>query len=167
MRQPLAPHIEFKSVSPQYYKVLLLRSLMACVIVLAVPIVLIFLLDARPGGFVFYLLIGIAVLILALFGLIFAFARRRARAIGYALQEEELIVKKGIMFQALTVVPYGRMQTVNVRSGPLNNRYGLAEIELVTASVNSGASIPGIERAEAEELRARLTKLGTANLEGL
>ncbi|VEI13658.1 PH domain-containing protein [Trueperella bialowiezensis] len=94
-------------------------------------------------------------------------ALRRARAFGYAELDNELLVRSGIMFHRVSVVPYGRMQQVNVETGPLLKRYGLASVELVTASADTNASIPGVAIEEAERLRDKLTALGEANMEGL
>ncbi|XCB29412.1 PH domain-containing protein [Arcanobacterium hippocoleae] len=119
--------------------------------------------DGFPGA-----LIWVAAAIPVICGLAaLFFAKRRARAIGYFEGESELTIHRGIMFQHLTVVPYGRMQQVNVASGPLLGRYDLAKIVLVTASADSDAAIPGITRAEAERLREKLTDLGSAQMEGL
>ncbi|WP_205857615.1 PH domain-containing protein, partial [Phytoactinopolyspora endophytica] len=48
------------------------------------------------------------------------------RAWGYAERQEDLLVTRGVMFRKLTVVPYGRMQFVDVDSGPLDRKFGLA-----------------------------------------
>ncbi|MGO1594651.1 MAG: PH domain-containing protein [Ancrocorticia sp.] len=92
---------------------------------------------------------------------------RRVRAMGYAELEGELVIKRGIMFSKLEVVPYGRMQQVTVSSGPLMSRYGLASVDLVTASSGTDGQIPAVSKEEAERLRVKLTALGQANMEGL
>ena len=49
----------------------------------------------------------------------------------------------------------------------LHTRMGLASVELVTASLQSGAKIPGLPRADAEQLRDRLTAIGIGDEDGL
>ena len=39
---------------------------------------------------------------------------RQVRATGYALRQDDLLVVTGIMFRRLVIVPYGRMQLVDV-----------------------------------------------------
>lgn len=69
---------------------------------------------------------------------------RRTRAFGYAETENELVLRRGLMFRSLEVIPYGRLQKVTVDSGPFLRRAGLADISLVTASSRSGrSSMPG------------------------
>ncbi|WP_051426465.1 PH domain-containing protein [Jiangella gansuensis] len=92
---------------------------------------------------------------------------RNWRAWGYAERLDDLLVTHGVMYRKLTVVPYGRMQFVDVASGPLERRYGLATIQLHTASPATDAKIPGLPAAEAARLRDRLSALGEAQAAGL
>src|SRR3954447_22683668 len=52
--------------------------------------------------------------------------RRQVPAITWAEGEEELVVRRGRMFRTLVSVPYGRLQFVDVQSGPLERRFGMA-----------------------------------------
>ena len=92
---------------------------------------------------------------------------RQAKAIGYAERDDDLLVRRGIMFHKATVVPYGRLQFVDVDSGPIDRMFGLATVKLHTASAATDATIPGLPRAEADRLRDSLAGLGQANLAGL
>jgi len=92
---------------------------------------------------------------------------RQVRAIGYAERDDDLLIRKGVMFRSLVVVPYGRMQFVDVQAGPLDRWGGIARVQLHTASPSSDASIPGLPPAEADRLRDRLAIRGEAQLAGL
>jgi membrane protein YdbS with pleckstrin-like domain len=92
---------------------------------------------------------------------------RQWRAIGYAEREDDLLVVRGVLFRQLVVVPYGRMQFVDVKAGPLDRRFGLAAVQLHTASASTDASIPGLATDEAARLRDRLAALGEARSAGL
>ena len=92
--------------------------------------------------------------------------RRQVPAIGYAEMGDELAVRRGIMFKKLTLVPYGRMQYIEVDSGPIARRYGIATVTLHTAAV-SEAEIPGLPHEEAVRLRDRLSKRSESMLAGL
>jgi len=92
---------------------------------------------------------------------------RNWRAWGYAERDDDLLVTHGVLFRKLTVVPYGRMQFVDVQSGPLERRLGLATVQLHTASPASDARIPGLPPDEAARLRDRLAALGEAQAAGL
>lgn len=92
---------------------------------------------------------------------------RWVRAWGYVERDEDLYLTHGLWFRELTVIPYGRMQAVKVESGPLTRAFGLASVELVTASLQSGAKIPGLPRDDAEQLRDRLTAIGIGDQDAL
>lgn len=92
---------------------------------------------------------------------------RNARWWGYAERDEDLYVKHGVMFRAMVVVPYGRMQYVDVQSGPLEQLFKIASVHLHTASPGTSARIPGLPAGEAARLRDRLTTHGEAQAAGL
>jgi len=92
---------------------------------------------------------------------------RRYRSWGYAEREDDLLVRRGVMFARLSVVPYGRMQFIDVTAGPLERAFGLATVRLHTAAAATDARIPGLEREEAARLRDSLTELGEAQAAGL
>jgi uncharacterized protein len=94
-------------------------------------------------------------------------AGRRVRAWGYAERAEDLLVRRGVMFRRLSVIPYGRMQYVEVTAGPFERTFGLATVQMHTAAAASDARIPGLPALEAARLRDQLTSLGEANAMGL
>ncbi len=105
--------------------------------------------------------------ILAL-GVLFAwFVRRRFRAWRYLERHEDLLVGRGVMVQRLSVVPYGRMQFVEVTAGPIERLFSLSTVKLHTAAAHSDARIPGLEPAEAARLRDQLTELGESMAAGM
>jgi uncharacterized protein len=93
--------------------------------------------------------------------------RRRFHAWAYQEREEDLVVSRGVMFRRQSVVPYGRMQFVDVTAGPVERIFKLSTVKLHTAAAASDARIPGLERAEAARLRDRLAALGEAKAAGL
>lgn len=106
-----------------------------------------------------------AVVILAAWGA--WLIRRQVSAISWVELEEEIVIRKGRLFRTLVSVPYGRLQYVDIQSGPLMRASGIASCEIHTASPESGGSLPGLPVAEAEALRARLAARGEAQRAGL
>jgi membrane protein YdbS with pleckstrin-like domain len=92
---------------------------------------------------------------------------RQVRATGYAEREDDLLVRRGVMFRSIVVVPYGRMQFVDVQAGPLARLLGYSSVQLHTASPGSDAHIDGLVPDEASRLRDRLAVRGEARLAGL
>jgi len=92
---------------------------------------------------------------------------RAVRAWGYAERERDLLVRHGLLVRRLSIVPYARMQFVDVTAGPLERAFHLATVQLHTAAAASDAKIPGLAPEEASRLRDRLTALGEDRAEGL
>ena len=91
----------------------------------------------------------------------------RSRAWGYAERDDDLLVRHGLLVRRLSIVPYARMQFVDVTAGPLERAFGLATVQLHTAAAATDARIPGLQPAEAARLRDRLAALGEDRAEGL
>jgi len=113
--------------------------------------------------------LGALAALVALLGLawVWAVVGRTVRSWGYAERAEDLLVTRGVLRRQLVVVPYGRMQFVDVTAGPLDRRFGLATVQLHTAAAATDASIPGLVPAEAARLRDRLAARGEATAAGL
>ena len=99
---------------------------------------------------------GIASLAAAL--LLFAWAilipRRRYRSWGYRLDEDELHIKSGLWVRSRTIVPFGRVQHIDVSQGPLERRFGVGMLILHTAGTrNSAVALPGLGLDEAGRIR--------------
>lgn len=92
---------------------------------------------------------------------------RQVRAMGYAEREDDLLVVRGIMFKQLAIVPYGRMQMVDLKAGPIDRALGIASVQLHTAAATSDAAIDGLEPDQAAALRDRLAERGEQRSAGL
>ena len=157
---PFAPDgVEFHPVSPRLITARLLVSLVANAVCLVAVIVL----GAMVNGWFYLAAAVLGVLTLWELWLI----PRQVRAMGYALAEDHLLWRKGIMFRRITVVPYGRMQFVDTSQGPLARHLGMAEVQLHTAAASTDATINGLPVNEAEHLRQILSERGEQRMAGL
>jgi membrane protein YdbS with pleckstrin-like domain len=93
--------------------------------------------------------------------------QRRVGSWGYLEREDDLLIRRGLLVRRLSVVPYGRMQFVDVTAGPVERPLGLATVRLHTAAAATDARIPGLDAAEAARLRDQLASLGEARAAGL
>jgi len=71
----------------------------------------------------------------------------------YELADDALELSHGVWFQEHSVVPWSRVQHVDISHGPLDRRFGLAQLKIHTASAKTNAKLPGVDAAEAERLR--------------
>ena len=92
---------------------------------------------------------------------------RRVRSIGYQLRQDDLLYRRGILFQRFVAVPYGRMQLVDINRGPLMRWLDLAELKFVTAAASTGVTLTGLPMADAEALRDQLVSLAESRRAGL
>jgi len=93
--------------------------------------------------------------------------QRRVRSWAYSEREDDLLVQRGVLVSRLSVVPYGRMQFVDVTAGPFERSFGLATVRMHTAAAATDARIPGLGREDAARLRDQLAALGEARATGL
>jgi membrane protein YdbS with pleckstrin-like domain len=103
----------------------------------------------------------------ALIGLCWMSIGRNLRSWGYVERADDLLVTHGALFKKLTVVPYGRMQLVDVEAGPIERSFGLVSVKLHTAAATTDAKVCGLTPDTASGLRDRLTQLGEAHASGL
>jgi len=92
---------------------------------------------------------------------------RRVRSYGYQLRHDDLLFRRGLLFQRFVAIPYGRMQLIDINRGPLSRALGLSELKFVTAAAATGVTIPGLPEKEAEDLRDRLVALAETRRVGL
>ncbi len=111
--------------------------------------------------------IPVTVAVVVVVGIAWTVLRGRYRSWGYLERADDLIVRHGLMFRQVTVVPYGRMQFIDVSAGPIDRFFGLATVQLHTAAAASDARIPGLVQKEADRLRDRLAESGEARATGL
>jgi membrane protein YdbS with pleckstrin-like domain len=144
--------------SPRLAALRLAAATVVLLLAVGLPLLLTGLTAAAAGAAGGVLLAGIVAALLL---------RRRVRSWAFCERADDLLVRRGLMVQRLSLVPYGRMQFVDVSSGPLERSIGLATLRLHTAAAASDARIPGLPRAEAERLRDQLGSLGEAQAAGL
>ncbi|MGI9821924.1 PH domain-containing protein [Agromyces sp. Marseille-Q5079] len=147
-------------VSPKYVIVEVVGSLVGAVIFVAAFLVAYFLFD-----WWWALWAAIAVGVVSLVSI--AFEPRRVRSIAYRLRDDDLLFRRGIMYQRQVAVPYGRMQLVDITRGPVARALGLADLKFVTASAATGVSVPGLPIDDAERLRDELVALAESRRAGL
>jgi membrane protein YdbS with pleckstrin-like domain len=113
--------------------------------------------------------VGLLVGALWLAGIVWALLiiGRAVRSWGYAERDGDLLIRRGLLIRRLSVVPYGRMQFVDVTAGPIQRAYRLATVKLHTAAAGTDAEVPGLDPDEAARLRDRLAALGETQAAGL
>jgi membrane protein YdbS with pleckstrin-like domain len=150
----------WRRVSPKYIVVEIVGSIIGAGVVVGGLLLAYFL-----GNQQWALWIAIAVGVVALITI--AFEPRRVRSIAYRLRDDDLVFRRGIMFQRQVSVPYGRMQLVDITRGPVARALGLADLKFVTAAAATAVTVPGLPVEEADRLRDELVALAETRRAGL
>jgi len=93
--------------------------------------------------------------VLALVAFILVFLpQRKWKRWGFSDAQEQLRVARGWMFRTDTIVPFKRIQHIDLGEGPVERLFGLASLTVHTAGThNSIVTLPGLARADAEAMR--------------
>lgn len=156
------PTEQWRRISPSFTSMRRLTSIVTVLVVFLVPAIVVAAITRIWWLVALIVVAGIVVLAVRL-----PIVTRQGHAWGFALRDDDLYITHGVMFRALTAVPYGRMQLVEVNAGPVERAFGVSTVKLITASASSDATIVGLPPAEAAELRDRLTTLGETKASGL
>lgn len=159
MSQFELPKVQWHHISPRHITVVLVSNVIWLLIWLAATIVI-----AVMAKSLWWLTTAWIVLI---YIVRVSLVVPRNRAIGYAIRQDDLLVRRGVMYNSMTAVPYGRMQTVSMHRGPIDRMVGLATLRMSTASAAASVSIPGLPLAEAEQLRDHLICVAETRRAGL
>ena len=151
---------EWRWVSPKYVLVVIASTVISGLVLSAGSLFL-----WLVGGWTLGWLLLTVVVVITIVALIIA--PRRARSIGYRLRDDDLLFRRGIMFQRFVSVPYGRMQLIDINRGPVSRMLGLADLKFVTAAASTGVMVPGLPEPDAAELRDRLVELAESRRAGL
>ena len=101
--------------------------------------------------------LGAIVLFAAVLVLGLLHARRLYASWRWALREDDVLARYGVVFRVARSIPRVRVQHVDVHSGPIDRALGLVEVSLhVAGSAGPVLTIPGLAPAEAEALREAL-----------
>ncbi|QSB06635.1 PH domain-containing protein [Natronoglycomyces albus] len=92
---------------------------------------------------------------------------RAVKAWGFAERDRDILVKHGLLTRRLSIVPYGRIQLVDIKAGPIERIFDLTSVQVKTAALDAPTVIPGLEPEVARALRDRLARLASEAREGL
>ena len=76
----------------------------------------------------------------------------------YEVTELGLYVARGWLWRRWQVVPHARIETVDIRSGPLLRAFGLVAVQVATAAAGGGTGIPGLDPSVADALVEELSR---------
>jgi uncharacterized protein len=148
---PQYSSLDLQQVHPAFKKVMLIERGILWLVLSAGASAIIF--SRSVNGKPWWIL-GAAVFLLLLLGVLIFTAGKSFQNLGYALRRHDLVFRKGWLFEKLHIVPLKKIQHCQVRRGPLERKFGLASLKIFTAG-GTGADITlgGLTQQEAERLK--------------
>lgn len=121
-------------------------------------------LSALPIGWIVVALIVAAILAVG-------YSVLWVRLFGYELADKEVKIEKGVISKSYDSIPYSRIQNVGIERSLLERILGISTLQIHTAGHSgqgSGAegNVPGVEKAEAEEVREDIMSKARGSDEG-
>ncbi|EAQ28417.1 hypothetical protein NAP1_12498 [Erythrobacter sp. NAP1] len=148
---PLDDEGELTKLHPNYKLLMRVGAIIVALVIIGGAAVLELALSQEidfPTG----IILGPAVLVALFIAIRIPLARYNAR--GYQISRDRLRVVRGILFRSDTVVPFGRVQHIDVDQGPIERALDIATLTLHTAgSHNASVRLPGLGHALAVEMR--------------
>jgi membrane protein YdbS with pleckstrin-like domain len=107
--------------------------------------------DALIAGIV---ILAVLLPVLIIFAVALYWIPKFHSSIRYVLEEDEIVVEKGVWWKTKSMVPYNRITNVNIYQGPISRRYGIGRLAVQTAGF-SGVNSSGQKTAEADIIGIR------------
>lgn len=158
---PQATALELEPMAPAYLREVLTQHVITWGLLLPVsfiPYVLVVTPAAVKNGL---LLLPLAIFLLAT--LLIPLAIKQVRIKAMAMREHDIAYCSGLIWRKTVMLAFNRIQHIEVSSGPLQRKYGLATLKFFTAG-GSGVDlqIDGLKRERAEQLRQYILKRSTS-----
>lgn len=149
---PRFEQVQLSPIDANYWKVILISISGFFLLGVAIMVTLIFLVEEeieyKPLIFSAYTAVFVIALLLS---------RISFKKKAYAFRNHDVIFRSGIIATNTMVIPYNRVQHVALHEGLIARFFGLAKVEIFTAGgVSSDLEIPGIAKAEAENIKQLL-----------
>jgi membrane protein YdbS with pleckstrin-like domain len=136
-------------VSDLYWRVILINLAITILVVGAIIAGILLIAGASRSIF-----LTAGVLFILLFGGIYLLQKQAFRRRGYAVRQHDIIYRRGTIGTKTTVIPFQRIQHVNVNEGLFSRAYGLAQLQIFTAGgAGSDIRISGLLREDAAKIK--------------
>ena len=153
---PRAADLDWTAMPPAHRREVLVQSLIILGVLLLVAVGVAVILPYPP--ILNWLFAGLLPALIMGAGLGLAWlALKRVHRKGYAMRTHDIAYRSGLFWRKVVVLPFNRVQHVEVTSGPLQRRFDLATLKFYTAGGKSvDLKIDGLLAEDAERLRTHI-----------
>ena len=144
---PVADELVMEPMAPAYEREVKTQQL-----IIWLPLLIISFVPFLLGQFIFLLLVPVVMLLLAT--IISRLVIKKSQVKGIALREFDIAYRSGLFWRKTVIVAFNRVQHVEVSSGPLQRKFGLASVKFFTAGGSSvDLKVDGLTAERAEQMR--------------
>lgn len=147
---------EFSNLESQYYKVMIIKRLIFVLVVLAILVFTFIRIETSVVSGLVWLFVGLGYFIFS--ALLIFMARYYFHKKQYRLFDKNITYREGVLVHNETVVPFSRIQHVEIDEGPIERYFSLATLSIYTAG-DSGKDlkISGLLLLDAQEIKDYIT----------
>lgn len=144
--------VELQPIQKRYKKLIWLNELSVFIVLFALPV----------SGFFFekipiWIPIGVLSILTVAFILRAIEIEKGFPIKKFGIRQFDMIYQSGYFYFSETVVPYNRIQHVEIKQGPLSRLFSLHSLKLYTAGASSGdLVIDGLDKETAQKLKAKV-----------
>ena len=147
--------LTFSGLENKYISVVLVNIIITYVLVAILPLILL-IFDDVNNSIVISSIAEVIIVAACIFNLIIT--RKACRFKGYALRENDITYRSGIIFPKTTTVPFCKIQQVSIKQTPVSRLFGLYAVEITNgAQLESSLTIPGLKQNTAESIKQLIT----------
>jgi membrane protein YdbS with pleckstrin-like domain len=144
--------VDLNHVEKRYKKLIWINEALVFVILIAIPIV---------GFFFTEIPFWISLVVLSILIIIIALrtieVEKGFPIKQFGIRQYDIIYQSGFFYFTETVIPYNRIQHVEIKQGPLSRFFNLYSLKLYTAGASSGdLVIDGLDKDTAQKLKAKV-----------
>ena len=151
---PQIEQVEHHALEPNYLRVSIVSSMLFYVFPAIALIVFYFVKGEELPMILLYIAAGF-LLTLIILSVILRIVGFKYKSFG--LRDHDIIYKSGWIWRNETIVPFNRIQHVEIAQGPMERYYNLAKLKVFTAGGSqSDLVIPGLDAEKAAEIKAFL-----------
>ena len=153
---PNADDLDWQPLHPRFVRRLQTGALLRIAVLAAAAAAIHFFASSADAGPVIRAVAGVlpamwtVVAVLSAWALIWPMIAVPRR--GYVVREKDILHRSGVLWRSVKAVPFNRVQHTKTDSGPLDRRFGLANLSVFPAGAG-GHTISGLGADTAEELR--------------
>ena len=154
---PSITEIHFAGLEKSYLRIMYLSRLIFLTVLIVLFFVVYFFLRVDIPN-IYFMIAGFLISFIIFISLLLT--RKAFDIKAYGIRKRDIIFKSGLVFRKIVIVPFNRVQHVELKSGPLDRYFGLSSLKIYTAGGSqSDLDIPGLALDKAQQMKEMIIKM--------